>query len=245
MNKNKLIIGRALFTLFVVVAFGLIIMNEKGSEIFSFKVEEKMNEYIETNYSNLSIIKSSLSYKNNTFTMQVKNKKKNHLSFQINYHNKKITDTYEEDYVEGKSLFNYLNTKLEKEVKEKTNETVTIKETTTLDEYSSTVREKLLAEENLLELKYYYIKKEITVDSFEEETISKEIESFIKKLNQNKITPKYYKITITDKNDLTKSVEINNISEEIDNYKEIISDILNDNNSELLKEYKITYKYLN
>jgi hypothetical protein len=163
----------------------------------------------------------------------------------MNYHNKKITDTYQEDYVEGKSLFNYLNKKLEKEVKEKTNETVTIKETTTLDEYSSTVREKLLAEENLLELKYYYIKKEITVDSFEEETISKEIESFIKKLNQNKITPKYYKITITDKNDLTKSVEINNITEEIDNYKEITSDILNDNNSELLKEYKITYKYLN
>lgn len=243
MNKNKLIIGRALFTLFIIVAFGLIIMNEKGPEIFSFKVEEKINEYIDSNYSNLNIMKSSLSYKNNTFTMKIKNKKNNHLSFKINYHNKKITDTYQNDYLKGNSLFSYLNQKLEKEIQEKTKETVVVKETTTLDQYSSTIKDKLLREENLLELKYYYIKKELLVDHFEEETISNEIESFLKKMNHNKITPKYYKIIITDKNDLTKSIEINNITEILN--EQIIHDILNNENNEYLKENKITYKYLN
>ena len=57
------------------------------------------------------------------------------------------------------------------------------------------------------------------------------------------MTPKSYTITITNKNDITESIEIKNITKEVS--KEIINDIINDEKSDLLKENKITYKYLN
>ena len=46
--------------------------------------------------------------------MKVKNiKNKNHY-FYIKYSNKKITDTYKEDYIQGKSLLNEIQKNLEK-----------------------------------------------------------------------------------------------------------------------------------
>ena len=80
------------------------------------------------------------------------------------------------------------------------------------------------------------------------ETIENDIISFINEMNNKNINPKYYKITITDIHDITKSIEIsgidNNFSKNI-YANQIINDILNNNDSPLLSEYKIKYKILN
>ena len=69
-----------------------------------------------------------------------------------------------------------------------------------------------------------------------------------REISSHNITPKYYKFIITNKNDITESFEISNITKDFlsnpyNNH--IINDILNNNNSNIIKENNIKYKYLN
>ena len=62
------------------------------------------------------------------------------------------------------------------------------------------------------------------------------------------MNPKSYTFTITDKNEITQSVEISNVTNEWLNNSEkeqIKSDIIKKKESKLLKENKISYQYLN
>ena len=173
--------------------------------------------------------------------MKVESKENKHHYFYINYYNKKITDTYKKDYIEGKNLLNYIKKKLKKDINTKTNINCDVEITSTLDKYTNIVREKIIKEDNLLELKFYIIKKELIIDKWDEETITNKINNFLS--NFTDITPKSYTITVTNKDDITESIEIKNITKEVS--KEIINDIIKDEKSDLLKENKITYKYLN
>lgn len=244
MSKNALIIGRGIFVIIIIVCFGLIIVNEKKGEILKSKVEKEINNYIETNFSNLNLNKDILKYKNNIFKLKVSNKNNSNHYFYIIYSNNKITDTYKEDYEEGNKLLTNKTNKIRNEIKEKTNQECEIIPTNKLNEYNSLVQEKIINDE-LENLKYYYIKKELIVDNWQEETITKEIVDFIKTINNNNFTPKYYDITIINKNDITQSIEINNLTEEFINNPEnilIIRDIISNNESELLNKNNITYK---
>ena len=248
MNKNNLILGRGLFTLIIIVSFGLIIMNEKGAEIFAPQIENKINTYLETNYNFLNIKKSSVKTNHNLFSMKITSKENPHLYFLVNYHKRKIQDTYQKDYKEGYTLLNYLKEKQEKEIEERTKEKVKVEPISSFDQYSASVQKKLLKEENLLSLKYYRIEKEFLLKDFTEENILKEMTQFIQKMTDNQITPNSYTITITNQNDIMNSIEIKNLKEEFltSNEKEnIIRDIINHENSELLKTNKITVKYNN
>ena len=178
MNQKKLLFGRAIFTLIIIVAFGLIIMNEKGNLLFSKKAENKINDYLKDNYNSLNNIKKSdVLYENNMFKMKILSKENEHHYFYIIYQNKTIKDTYKEDYIEGKNLLNYLKEKLEKEI----NDNCIITPTATLDNYSESVQERLIKEEDLLSLKFYTITKEIKVEEFNEEIITNKIN-----ISQNK-----------------------------------------------------------
>jgi hypothetical protein len=173
--------------------------------------------------------------------MKVESKENENHYFYINYYNKKITDTYKKDYVEGKNLLMHIKKKLKKDINSKTNANCDIEITNTLDKYTSIVQERIIKEDNLLELKFFIVKKELIIDDWNEENITNKINKFIDKFTD--ITPKSYTITITNKDDPTESIEIKNITDNVS--KEIISDIINDKKSDLLKENKITYKYLN
>ena len=249
-SKNSLILGRGIFTIFVVVAFGLIIINEKGGDLFKSKVSEKFDQYLETNFNelkeNLSI--GDTQYQNNEFKRKITSKNNKNLYFYLHYNNKEITDTYQKDYKEGKTLLSYLNKKLTKEIKKVTKQECDVKAITKLNKYSEKVQERILKEENLLQLKYYYINKEIIIKDWNKETITKEITSFIQTMKENNITPKYYVITIINEQDITTTIEISNLTEnllEANNQEELISDILEDKNSKALQEAKITYQYKN
>ena len=244
MNKNTLVLARGIFVIVIIVCFGLIIVNEKKGEILKNKVEKKINNYIETNFSSLNLNKDILKYKNNVFKLKVSNKNNSNHYFYIIYSNNKITDTYKEDYEEGNKLLTNKTNKIRNEIKEKTNQECEVIPTNKLNEYNSLVQEKIVNDE-LENLKYYYIKKELIVDNWQEETITKEIVDFIKTINNNNFTPKYYDITIINKNDITQSIEINNLTEEFINNPEnilIIRDIISNNESELLNKNNITYK---
>ena len=54
MNKqNKLLLGRSIFLLIIIVAFGLIIVNEKSNELLVPKIDKKVKDYINENYNDI------------------------------------------------------------------------------------------------------------------------------------------------------------------------------------------------
>ena len=242
MNKQKkLSFERGIFVFIVFVLLGVIVVTEKFGNIMIPKATKKINNYIQENYKDLDIKTNDVTFKNTTYTMKVESYENKHHFFYIKYYNRKITDTYEKDYKEGKNLLNHIKKKLIKEINKKTTTNCDIEITSTLDKYTDIVQEKIIKEDNLLELKFYIIKKELVIDKWDEETITNKINNFLN--NFTDITPKSYTITITNKDDVTESIEIKNITKEIN--KDIVSDIINNKKSDLLKENKITYKYLN
>ena len=233
LNKNQLIYGRAIFILIITVLFGLIIINEKGDKIFLPKATNNIKNYISENYTEIkdTIEIKNIKYKNMTFTAKIVSKENKNLYFYITYKKRKIKDTYKKDFLEGNSLLNYLNNKIENEIYKKTNIKYNkVNAISTLDKYTNNVQ------------------KEIIIDNWEKESITNEIIKYIKINEENQINPKYYIFTIIDKKDKTKVLEISNINNTFitnNNKKQIIEDILNDNNSNLINDNNIKYEYLN
>jgi len=253
MNKEqkKLKLQMFIFTIFIFVAFSLIIINEKSASILIPKVEDKLNNYIETNYKDIKndINISKVTYKTPKYIMKISNKKNKNHYFYIYYQNKKITDTYKKDYKEGKQLINHCNNIIQKDINKITNTnkyktSINIK----LNKLTTGVQERIINEEDLLNLRIYNIEKEFKVDQINKETLSKLIKDEITYIENNNINPGTYKFIFTEKDDITNSLEISNITYKFINnnsYNEIINDIINDNNSKLVKNADIEYKYLN
>ncbi|MBP5679046.1 MAG: hypothetical protein J6X28_04385 [Bacilli bacterium] len=246
-TKNSLVLGRGIFMMIVIVSLGLLIINEKQGDLLKTKVSKKIDEYLETNYENIlsNINKEEVKYKNNEFTAKIMSKENKKLYFTVKYKNKNITDTYQKDYEEGKTLLTSLNKSIENTIQEETNIDCKVHEIKPFNKYSEKVQERLLKEEDLIHLKYYYIEKELEIDSWEKEGVTKEIEKVIKPIKEKEITPKYYEITLVNKEDITTTITISNITEEfleLEEKEEIIDDIIHQKNTERVKNSKITYK---
>lgn len=247
MNEGKkLTIQMALFFLVVFVLLGTIVIKEKQNILFLPKIENSLINYLSENYNELNLNKENVIEKNNTFSMKVTNPTNKNHYFYINYSNKKITDTYKTDYLEGKTLLTHLSNKLEKEIQEKTKKKYKVTFDNTLNNYSDKVKEKIL-NEDINTLKIYTIEKEIAT-SWEYQTITNNITDIMTTLEKEQFTPKNYTITITNIDDITISVKINNLKSTLinnDTLSIIINDIISNNNTSILKENKITYEYLN
>lgn len=246
MNEGrKLTIQMALFFLVVFVLFGTIVVKEKSNVLFLPKIENSINTYITENYKELELNTNKVNEKDNKFTMKVTNKSNKNHYFYITYSNKKITDTYKSDYKKGKTILNYLSKQLEKDLQESTNKSYKVTFDNTLDNYSEKVQTEILSE-NIKTLKIYTIEKEITT-TWNTSEITKHISTTMATIEKESFTPKNYTITITNKDDITESVKIFNLKSSIQNniLEEIINSIINNNNSNTIKENKITYEYLN
>lgn len=249
-NQRRLLIARNAFLFIIFVCFGVIIVTEKSSGLLLPKIEKKMQEYLDSNYNDIQegIKKSKVSYDNPVYKMKITSiDNKNHF-FYILYSDRKISDTYKEDYVEGKQLFTKIQKDLENGIRNKISTSVKVEIISTLDKYTSKVQDRIIREDNLLELKFYSIEKELTIKDWNSKEITSSIIDFIKKCSSNKITPKSYKLVVTNSSDITESIEISNITEDFitnENNEKIITDILSDNTSKILRDSKIQYKYLN
>lgn len=251
MNKQRrLLFARNVFLFIIFVCFGVIIVTEKSAGLLIPKVEDKMQNYIGDNYQDIqnSIKTSAVTYDKTIYKMKVSSSKNKNHYFYIYYSNKKLSDTYKKDYVEGQQLLNSIKNKLEDNIRKEINTSVNVSIIATLDKYTSRVQDRIIKEDNLQSLKFYTIEKELTIDNWNSKTITAEISNLIKKCQDNSITPKSYTIIITNSKDIAESIEISNLTDKFINNKnseKIINDILNDNNSKLVKDNKIKYKYLN
>ena len=249
-KQKKLTFARGIFIFITTVLLGLLVMNEKKSTIILPKVKEKMNEYIQENYKDIinNINISDVSYENNDYIMKVISKNNQDYFFYVKYQDNKINDSYQEDYIEGKQLLQKIAKDLQNEINTETNENCKVEIITTLDKFTTQVKDRIIKEEDLKDLKFYSISFELQISNWDYKTITKEITNKMNNFKSKNIDPKYYKITITNKNDITQSIEISNITSDFitHQYKEyIISDILEGKQTQLLQQNKIKYTYLN
>ena len=134
-EQKKLTLGMAIFTFIIFVSFGVIILNEKSAPYFAPKIEKKILEYLKTEYKeeyNDFDIGTTI-YSKTKYNLKVTSKKNKNLYFKIFYNNKKITDTYKEDYKQGKTLLNSITEKVEKQLKNKYNQEFNIIMSKSLD----------------------------------------------------------------------------------------------------------------
>lgn len=244
-QDKKLILGMALLFLITFVSFGTIVVTEKLAPFFTDKIKTKFETYIEKNYkddkNNLTIGK--ITYKNQQYKAKISNKKNKNWYFYITYQNKKIKDTYKEDYLEGKTLLTSIERKIEKKVKDELNQKVTITFPLTLNKYTNQIKENLISN-NLKEIKTYDITLTITTPTLTTENINKELEKRIQELYQINIYPNHYTIKINSKDE---KLTITNLTEKTmkKEYRtQIINDIINNTNSNIIKENNITYNYV-
>lgn len=251
MNKEKkLLIERTIFTFFIMTAFAIIIITEKKEEILSPKIQKNFTEYIENNYKEIKneTELEDIKMKGKTFQAKVVSKENKNHFFYLFYSNHTTKDTFQKDYVEGNSLLTHIQSKLKQEIKQKTNIEYDVEINTSLNQFTNIVREKIIKEDNLIQLKIFTLNKEIEISNWGAKEITQEISSLLEKNKKNNITPKNINIIINNKQDITQSIKIENLTENFINNNEkeqIINDIINDNNSLLLKQNKITYQYLN
>lgn len=251
MEKYKrLTIARGIFTFIIFIIFGVIICTEKGGKFLIPKVQEKLNEYLTTNYKHIihNTIQNEIIYKDRKFTMKITDKINENHYFYVTYSNGKITDTYNEDYQKGKTLLNEITKKLENEIYNKTNINVKVKILDSLDNYTSKVQELILNEENLINSKIYSLNLNIDLKPWNGINAAIVITNTLNTFIDNNINPKSYTITINNLDEITESIEINNIKNDfVNNINkiEILDDIIENTNSDLVKNNKITFKHLN
>lgn len=242
-EKNKLVLQMGMFFIIVIGVFSYIILNEKKYEILTPKVEEKLNNYIDKEFAkekiDLDIGKIKYILDDRSYRIKLNNSKNKNLYFYVIYKNKKITDTYKEDYLEGKTLYDYTKKQYEKKFK---NSSLIFNKN--LDKYPNTIYEQVI-NEDIKNIPIYSVKTELTVNNHELMTITKKINSFYSKNKKLGYNPKEYTIIIVDENDIKFSIEINNLTEEliISNLNEIISGIIKKDKS-IIDKYNIEYKYI-
>lgn len=244
MARNTLTYGMALLFLISFVLLGLIVVDEKKIEIMQPKVERKMEKYIKEKKLILENTKKDpIKYneKEKRFERKIISKKNKNLYFYLYYQKKKITSTYEEDYILGKTFLSHLEKVIKKDIGE---DPIKIIISTPLNQFNKEVRTYLLKEENLKGLKIYTIEKELTVPDFSLFTIIKELNDLAQINQKLEITPKNYTIILNNSADITQSIKIENLILPNNNLAEIITGILKNDKSTEIK-YNIKYTYLN
>lgn len=246
-KQRRLLYGQALFAILIMVAFGLIIINEKKTVLLMPKVQEKLDNYIEEKYSDLDINKSKITMKNDKYMMKLTSNDNKNLYFYVTYKNDKITDTYKKDYLEGNSLLNKIKKDLENDILKNLKLKTKVEIDTKLNDFTEQIQEKIF-KEDIKKLKIYHLEFNITINKWDKENITKDINSMINIIYSNDYNPKYINITITNNDDITESYKINNLTKEFTNNKsntEIIDDIINNKETDILKENKISFDKLN
>ena len=243
-EQKKLMLQMGTFFILVFSIFTYIVLNEKKSVILTPKVEKKLLEYIDNNYmeekTNLNIGKIKYIKNKDKYQIKLTNNTNSNLYFYVSYKNKKISSTYQKDYIEGNSLFTKFNSEYNKNI---SNSKVSFSKN--LNNYPTTISEQII-NNDIKSLPIYSVEKELTINSHTESIIVNEIINFYNKNKSLGYKPKEYNLIIVDKNDINFSIKIDNLTEDliINNINEIISAIIKNDNS-IMNKYSIKYKYIN
>ena len=215
-KMNKLMIGQALLFGLIIIFFGIIIVREKVPSLKVKNVTRDINNYYEENYSTLNVRVGDLKYneEDNSYSITYYDRDYNDLNFTIKSINNKITDNYEENYVNGKKVIE----KCEDLVLEKYNEVfkntnyqnikISFKD---LNRYNDAEVIDIL-EGNIYNTGLYSVSYYVKVDSLDDIYLSNLINSFNSISTSNGLSTNNYSVTF-DNNGIIKLVEGGNFNE--------------------------------
>ncbi|MBQ6539174.1 MAG: hypothetical protein IJL76_02730 [Bacilli bacterium] len=237
---QKLKIQYAIFVFIVFMILGIVVINQKMTPIFEKKADQKINDYINEKYNDLKDVKKSKTkFKNNKYEKIITNKNNDNYYFKIYYHNKKITDTYKKDYLEGATLLNHISKKIQKDIENKIDKKYKVIIDKKLNKFSEKSRESIIKEKDLLSSEIYVLEIKLNIKA-DKSTITDTIYQVDKKLKKENIKSKAYNFIVKD-TDSTNEIIINNLTVNKD-LKLIINDIINNKNSNYLRENNITFE---
>lgn len=242
-EKNKLTLWMGLLYLIVILSIGLIIISEKKKDYLIPKIKEKLVSYLEKEYKeeiqNLTYGKVLLT--ENSYQMKVYHSQNKNLYFIVTWKNKEITDTYQIDYLEGKTLNTHLSKKMTEKIPNSIKEkyqTYTISFDTKLNNCTKEVKEKLIKEEIL---PIYTINVETDIHN----TLQEEIQEILKDTESLNLHPKNFHITLNNSKSISKSIHLEVEHDIIKEHLEEIINSINHNDSTTLDSYHVKWKYLN
>lgn len=250
MSKNKLIIEMTIFTIFLFIAFGTIIINEKSKEFLLPKIDKKLNQYVQKEYKEIKndflIGETKYNMKNSSFEMIIQNKKNKDLYFIISYKNKKIKSSYKKDYLEGRTLLSQLEKDLKKKIVSNQYPNIDIKFTKTLNQYNHSLHDTILSNDDIHTLNIYDISVNVSSKNFHHNELVSTINNFYQYIEKKHYNPRYYHINITNSSNTEEKIEISNLSKKeiMDNTKEIINGIMT-NDESIKDQFSIDYHYNN
>ena len=209
-KMNSLMLGQALLFGIIIVFFGFIIVREKVPSLKSKTTEEDINAYYEENYGNLDVRPGDFVYNedDNSYSITYYDKDYEDLNFTITSTNNKITDNYEENFVEGKSVIEEsTDLVLEKynEIFKNTNYQNIKVEFKDLDKYNEAEVIDIL-EGNVYNTGYYSVSYYVKVDSLDDIYLNNLINSFNTIALNNGLVTNNYSVTF-DNNGIIRVVE--------------------------------------
>ena len=246
-EKNNLILTMGLLYLFVILILGLILISEKKDAYIKPKIYKRLTNYINNKYKDeqkdfkySKLIKDN----QNNYYIKIYNKNNKNLYFKTIYNNKKIIDTYKKDYLEGNTLNKYIEKKLNKELNKRKNNIDTkynnynITYKTKFNNCTNYIKKKLLKNNYLIPI--YTVNIEVTTDNIKQTII--DINNDLTKLN---LIPKNYNITINNKKNITKSINLIIEPAIIESNIDEVVNLINNNDFTTLNKYNVKCKYLN
>ncbi len=228
--KNRLTLYMGMLYLFVILSFGLIIINEKKP----LQIEKRLNSYVKENYKE-EFNTSKIKKKDKSYYIKLSNKKNKHLYFYVYYKDKKIISTYDNDYKEGKTLNNYMSKYQSKKLR---NKNYKIKYETKLNNYTKSVKEKIINGNYDVPVYTIYVEETYTDLC----TKLNEINTYI---NTIKLAPKDYNITLENKENIKESINIKISSDIMNSSLDKVVLSINNNDKLTLNKLNVKVKYLN
>lgn len=192
-------------------------------------IEKKLNQYFDEHYNSIknqvkkSDLKFSFKEKNYYFTYQ--HKKNSDLTFKIVYSKeKKITSTYQQDFVDGKSFLNKYLKKISSSVqsvlKDENIEDLSLKTTTTLNDLSEKERNKILTNK-AKEVPFYEVEYTTSILNLSTQQMKEKLEDIHNLLKKNKINPSSYQVKFTLEGNGMKGFILRNVSANLIEYGKV------------------------
>lgn len=212
----------AIFFLFTFVSFGIIILHEKGNIILYPKIEKELHHYFEKHYQTIQneVIEGKLvySFQEKSYSLLYQNQKNHDLSFELIYHkNKKITSTYQKDYVEGNQFLKKTTMQIQKEIEKILQENVSkvnIESTMTLDKMKSKTKKQLLKQPSK-KIAFYEVQFTTTLLNLSAHEMQEKLKKIDALLEENECNPLYYQGKFVLQSDGTRGLILRNITRDI------------------------------
>ena len=136
--------------------------------------------------------------------------------------------------------------KLAKAIISKQYPDININFTKKLNQYNSSVRKKLIHNDNINALNIYNISVTLTATQFTKNELISLLTKLNNYVNKENYNPKYYNITISNKNNITEELEIKKLQKKFitTNLEEIISGIIN-NDESIKSKFDFEFNYTN